>query len=65
MGPWMQDDIDYLLKIADDYTYYTLQGVSYERAMQGAMRSVDLLYNADFQCQYEEIMLNIIYSGFD
>lgn len=65
MGPWMQDDIDFLVDLAEDYSYYTLQTISYERAMEGAMRSVDLVYNSDFQCQYEEIMLNIIYSGFD
>ena len=48
MGDWMQDDLDYFETIAEEYEFYTLQTISYERAMGGAMRAVDLLYNSNF-----------------
>merc|ERR1712185_353875 len=39
--------------------------ISYERAMEGAMRFVDLLYNSNYQCQYEAIIFDICYTAFD
>lgn len=65
MGDWMQDDIDYLMDIYTEEAYYGLTTVSYERSLEAAMKSVDLVYNSDYQCQYETIMFDIIYTAFD
>ena len=68
LGDWMEDDYISIAQLAMDFTYNGSvgpDGVTYDEAVQGATKMVDLWYNANYQCQYEKIMRDIIYQGFD
>ena len=65
MGDWMQGEIDYLTTVLEEFEVFGLQTISYERAMGAAMRSVDLIYNSKFQCQYEDIVYDAVFQALD
>jgi hypothetical protein len=44
----MQEDLDFFVDIGNEFKYYGTSTISYERAMEAAMRSVDLVYNSNY-----------------
>ena len=65
LGEWMQPDIDFLVELYNEELYYGLTTVSYERSMEAAMKTVNLIYNSDYQCQYENIVMDVTYKAMD
>ena len=65
LGEWMQPDIDFLVDLYNEELYYGLTTVSYERSMEAAMKTVNLIYNSDYQCQYENIVMDVTYKAMD
>ena len=61
LGDWMEADFKVIEDLGVRFAATGSQDVTYEESIQGAVMLVDLYYNANYQCQYENIMFDMIY----
>ena len=68
LGDWMEDDFFAIENLAMIFMFQGSvgpDGLPYKEAVGGAIKMVDIWYNANYQCQYEKIMRDMISQGFE